>query len=261
MKTETFYGREKDEIIYPIALANLVLHGIDVPHIWHGNTLSRMEFDSTLFRNHDDAQFFDFILTNPPFGGKEDAAVQTRYDYKTSKTQVLFLQEIIGHLKEGGHCGIVVDEGIFFQTNDAFVKTRKRLLEKCDVWCIISLPNGVFSSAGAGVKTNILFFTKGEPTSSVWYYDLSDVKVTKKKPLTAAHFEEFFRLLPDRADSENSWRVDIEAIEKNGYDMKAVNPNRKSDIDTRSPAELLQSIHQQQDNIAAALKDLEKLNN
>jgi len=260
LKTKTFYGREKDELIYPIALANLVLHGIDVPHIWHGNALTREEVDGTLYRDEEHTQFLDVVLTNPPFGGKESPAAQTRYDYKTAKTQVLFLQEVIAYLEKKGRCGIVVDEGLLFQTNDAAcVKTKKRLLEKCDVWCIVSLPGGVFTQAGAGVKTNILFFTKGKPTSSVWYYDLSDVKVTKKKPLTAGHFTEFFRLLSKRADSENSWSVDIETIEKNNYDMKAVNPNRKPDIDTRTPAELLKSIREQQNNIAAALNELENI--
>jgi type I restriction enzyme M protein len=88
--------------------------------------------------------------------------------------------------------------------------------ELCDLWCSVSLPPGVFLSAGAGVKTNLLFFTKGGPTERVWYYDLSDIKVTKKQPLTVDRFESFFELLPSRADSERSWTVSREQLRPQG---------------------------------------------
>jgi len=210
LKERTFYGREKENLIYPIALANLVLHGIDHPHLWHGNTLTGQESYGGLFEGA--PALFDVILTNPPFGGKEGQDAQTRFDYKTGATQVLFLQHVLKSLKPGGRCGIVVDEGLLFRTNeDAFVKTKRKLLDECELWCIVSLPAGVFTQAGAGVKTNLLFFTQGQPTRRIWYYDLSEVKVAKKKPFTLAHFDEFFRLLPERGDSAQSWTVDFAA--------------------------------------------------
>jgi type I restriction enzyme M protein len=210
LKYHTFYGREKDNVIYPIGLANLVLHGIDEPHIWHGNTLSGEQSYGGLFESA--PQFYDVILTNPPFGGKESKEVQKKFDYQTSATQVLFLQHVIRSLGEGGRCGIVLDEGVLFRTNEtAFVQTKRKLVEDCDLWCVVSLPGGVFGAAGAGVKTNLLFFTKGNPTQRIWYYDLSDLKVGKKTPLTLDKFDDFFRLLPERADSERSWTVDLTA--------------------------------------------------
>lgn len=209
LKTQTFWGREKENLIYPIALANLVLHGIDRPNLWHGNTLTGMELYGGLFEGS--PQFFDVILTNPPFGGKEGKEAQTAFDYKTGATQVLFLQHVIRSLNSGGRCGIVLDEGLLFRTNeDAFVKTKRKLLDECDLWCIVSLPAGVFTAAGAGVKTNLLFFTKGSPTQKIWYYDMSEIKVRKKSPLTLKHFEEFLRLLTSKADSENSWTIDMD---------------------------------------------------
>ncbi len=209
LKQRTFWGREKENLIYPIALANLMLHGIDKPSLWHGNTLTGQETYGGLF---DDApQTFDVVLTNPPFGGKEGKEAQTNFDYKTSATQVLFLQHVIRSLREGGRCGIVLDEGLLFRTNqDAFTKTKRKLLDECDLWCVVSLPAGVFTAAGAGVKTNLMFFTKGQPTRKVWYYDLTDIKVRKKTPLTLKHFEDFLRLLPTRADSELSWTADMD---------------------------------------------------
>lgn len=322
LKHDTFWGREKENLIYPIALANLILHGIDKPNIWHGNTLTGQETYGGLFAGSPPQ--FDVVLTNPPFGGKEGKEAQTAFDYKTGATQVLFLQHVIRSLKDGGRCGIVLDEGVLFRNNeDAFVKTKRKLLDDCDVWCIVSLPGGVFTAAGAGVKTNLLFFTKGKPTQKIWYYDLTDVKVRKKTPLTLKHFDNFFKLLPKRADSELSWSVDIQEkrkaaaeqaqpfkeqaakskqqaaqwkerlaelkkakkkdhkaiedaeakikqltkeakdaenkaqeIENAVYDLKAVNPNRKPVIDTRTPEQLLDIIEQKGREITEILKIL-----
>jgi type I restriction enzyme M protein len=125
-RQETFWGREKENLIYPIGLANLILHGIDRPNIWHGNALTGDEVYGGLFAGAPTQ--FDVILTNPPFGGKESASAQTNFDYRTSATPVLFLQHIIRMLKDGGRCSMVIDEGVLFRTNeDAFVKTKRKL--------------------------------------------------------------------------------------------------------------------------------------
>lgn len=259
LKQGTFYGREKDNAIYPISLANLVLHGIDEPHIWHGNTLTGAEIYGGLFSGA--PALYDVILMNPPFGGKEGKDARTRFPYKTGATQVLFLQHVIDSLKVDGRCGIVLDEGVLFRTNEtAFVQTKRKLLDDCDLWCIISLPGGVFTAAGAGVKTNLLFFTKGKPTEKIWYYDLSDIKVGKKTPFTIDKFEEFFRLLPQRGDSERSWTVTRREIEVKNYDLKAVNPHAKSTEDTRAPEELLDVIEAKGLEVLEALKQLRARN-
>jgi len=255
LKRATFYGREKENLIYPIALANLVLHGIDEPHLWHGNSLTGQEIFGGLFQGA--PALFDVVLTNPPFGGREGKEAQTRFAYKTGATQVLFLQHVIDSLKRGGTCGIVMDEGVLFRTNEtAFVQTKRKLLDDCEVWAIVSLPGGVFTAAGAGVKTNLIFFTKGKPTEKIWYYDLSDIKVGKKTPLTAERFDDFFRLLPSRGDSPRSWTVTRAEIEARGYDLKAVNPNAKAEEDTRTPDELLEIIEKKGEEVREALARL-----
>ena len=186
LKRDTFFGREKENLVFPIALANLVLHGIDQPNLWHGNSLTGRVTYEGLFCHKEP---FDIILTNPPFGGKEGRDAQKNFAFETSATQVLFVQKILDELKDGGICAIVLDEGLLFRTNEsAFVETKRRITDECDLWAVVSLPGGVFSTAGAGVKTNLLFFTKGQPTQRIWYYDLSWVKVGKKTPLTLAHF-------------------------------------------------------------------------
>lgn len=325
LRHDTFFGREKENLIYPIALANLVLHGIDQPNLWHGNTLTGGVTYDGLFANSPEQ--FDVVMTNPPFGGKEGKEAQTRFAFKTGATQVLFLQHVIDSVKPTGRCGIVLDEGVLFRTNEtAFVQTKRKLLDECNLFCIVSLPGGVFNAAGAGVKTNLLFFNKGEPTEKIWYYDLSEIKVGKRQPFTIDKFDEFFRLLPKRADSDQSWTVDYskrkqqaakeaepfkkqaqvkqqeanrwkeelaelkkakppkkkrieeadqrikeltkeardlaaraQNIEDAVYDLKAVNPNKHSDEDTRTPAELLDIIEHKGKEVAEALATLRSL--
>lgn len=187
LKHDTFFGKEKENLVFPIALANLVLHGIDQPNIWHGNTLTNRPTYGALFDSA--PATFDYIFTNPPFGGKEGSDAQKRYAFETGSTQVLFVQEMISLLSPQGSCGVVLDEGLLFRTNEsAFVETKRKLADECNIWAIVSMPGGVFSTAGAGVKTNLIFFTKGNRTEKIWYYDLSHVKVGKKTPMTLAHF-------------------------------------------------------------------------
>ncbi|HPF37587.1 MAG TPA: N-6 DNA methylase [Phycisphaerae bacterium] len=238
VKHETFYGREKENLIYPIGLANLVLHGIDDPHIWHGNALTGHEVYGGLFKGAPSA--FDVILTNPPFGGKENTKSIVGFDYPTGATEVLFLQSIIRSLTPNGRCGVVLPEGVLFRTNEeAFTKTKKKLLEECDLWCIVSLPGGVFTAAGAGVKTNLLFFTRGKPTESIWYYDLSDRKVGKKTPLTIDDFKEFFELLPKLADSEKSWTIDFTARRRKA--AEEAKPFRQTESEKKAEASTLKA--------------------
>jgi type I restriction enzyme M protein len=325
VKHHTFYGREKENLIYPIGLANLILHGIDDPHIWHGNSLTGHETYGGLYQGA--PQAYEVILANPPFGGKESRSL-TGFDYPTSATEVLFLQTILRTLAPTGRCGIVLPEGVLFRTNeDAFTKTKKKLLEECDLWCIVSLPGGVFTAAGAGVKTNLLFFTRGKATERIWYYDLTDRKVGKKTPLTLDDVREFFELLPQRGESERSWTLDFtarrrkaaddarpfrqtaadkkteadehkerldflkkkalfhneaklaeaqaaydaanrasreaaakaQAIEDAVYDLKAVNPHKKAETDTRTPGELLDLIEAKGREVAEAVTALRAL--
>ena len=208
---------------------------------------------------------FDYILTNPPFGSKEGKDAQAAFAYKTGKGQVLFLQHIIDSLADGGTCGMVIDEGVLFHTKTAaYQQTKRKLLNECDLWCIVSLPPGVFVNAGAGSKTNLFFFTKGRPTKRIWYYDLSDIKVTKKKPFTLKHFDDFVqRLALDPDDpgriSEHSWYEEIETIQKKKYDLKATNLNAPDTSDKRTPQELIAIIEGAQKEIEEGLRALKEM--
>ena len=255
LKHSTLFGREKENMIYPITLANMVLHSIEQPSIWHGNTLTGNEVFGGLFNGAPAS--YDVVLTNPPFGGKEGKEAQTTFAYKTGSTQVLFLQHVIDSLKRGGRCGIVLDEGVLFRTNEtAFQQTKRKLLDDCNVYCIISLPSGMFTSAGAGVKTNILFFEKGHKTERVWYYDFSGVKVNKSNPFTIDKLDEFFALLPSRADSPQSWTVDRKTLEDKGFDLRAVNPWTSQTMEEPTIAELLSGMESNAASISEAIGSL-----
>ena len=258
LQERTFYGKEKDNRIYPICLANLVLHGIDEPNIWHGNTLTGSSFGGNMWQ--DPPSLYDVVFMNPPFGGEEGEDAQQEYAFKTKETQVLFVQEIIDVLHSpGGRAGIVVSEGFLFDKTTAHVQTRQKLLDECDLYCVVSLPSGVFAQTGTGSKTNLMFFNKGAPTERTWYYDLSDVKVTKTRPLLLSHFDEFFELLPKRSESERSWTVTREEIESRGYYLNAPNPNRVVEEDTRTPEELIAVIESANDEIRDAINELRRL--
>ena len=260
LSEKTFYGREKSELAYPIGLANLVLHGIDFPHVWHGNTLTGLSVYEQLFK--DAPTHFDVILTNPPFGGKEGAEAQSGFAYKSSSTQVLFLQHVIDSLADRGRAGIVVDEGLLYRTTEtAFVQTKRKLLEECDLYCIVSLAAGVFTTAGSGVKTNILFFKKGKPTKKIWYYEVlpkGGERFAKTTPLTLEDFGEFFKLIRRRADSAHSWTVSIDEVKERNYDLKAVNPHRKAAVDSRTPDELLAEIERHNVELKEALTEMRR---
>src|SRR6185369_15373918 len=240
LKHRTFYGREKDNLAYPIALANLMLHGIDQPHLWHGNTLTGQTIYGGLWEGAPER--FHVVLTNPPFGGKEGKEAQSTFAFKTRATQVLFAQHVMQILEPGGRCGIVLDEGFLYRTNEeAFVKTKRKLLDECDIWCIVSLPGGAFTGSGAGVKTNLEFFTKGRKTERIWYYDLAHIKVGKKNPLTLHQFIRFFDLLEKRgtpeAETEHSWSVDFAARRAKAAEEAA--PHRREADAERERALLL----------------------
>ncbi|MDD2468515.1 MAG: class I SAM-dependent DNA methyltransferase, partial [Desulfobulbus sp.] len=161
-----FSGIEKKHLPHILCMTNLMLHGIDVPsNVRHDNTLSRPLTDWK------PKEYVDCIVTNPPFGGMEEDGIESNFpsEFRTRETADLFLVLIMRVLKPGGRCGMVLPDGTLFGEG---VKTRikEKLLTECNLHTIVRLPNGVFNPY-TGIKTNLLFFTKGQPTKEVWYYE------------------------------------------------------------------------------------------
>ena len=232
LQRSTFYGKEVKGLPYIIGLMNMILHGVESPNIAHTNTLTENLADVQ------EKDRFDYILANPPFGSKERAEVQQNFPIRCSETAYLFMQHFVKYLRAGGSAGIVI-KNTFLSNGDA-KELRKMLLESCDLHTVLDLPSGVFT--GAGVKTVVLFFKKGTPTKKVWYYQLSlGRNLGKTEPLSEADLEDFVEKQKSKAESENSWSVDVSALDES-YDLSVKNPNKVEEVDERTPSEIAETI-------------------
>jgi type I restriction enzyme M protein len=161
-------------------------------------------------------------------------------------------------LKVGGRCGVVIKNTFLSNTDNASIALRKQLLEECDLQAVLELPQGSFT--GTGVKTVVLFFEKGRTTDKVWYYQLNlSRNLGKTNSLNERDLEEFVKLFKTQGDSENSWSVSVNDIDKSTWDLTATNPNRKEEVDNRTPQEILAEIKSLDEDVAEALKAIEEL--
>ncbi|MED7788783.1 class I SAM-dependent DNA methyltransferase [Francisella sp. 19X1-34] len=249
LNEETFFGKEKTPLSYVMGMMNMILHGITSPNITKANTLVKD------IRSLEEKDRYDIILANPPFGGKEKTTIQTNFPIKSNATELLFLQHIYKSLKLGGRCGVVVPEGVLFQTNNAFKNVKKELLESYNVHTIVSLPAGVFLPY-SGVKTNVIFFDREGSTTDIFYYEITPpYKLTKNKPIQFEHFKEFLEIWQSRKLTENSWIVKVEDIKD--YDISAKNPNKIETIEHKSPLELVNEIKQNTAEIDKLIGEIE----
>ncbi len=183
----SIYGIEKKQFPYMLCITNMLLHGLDVPNIYHDNALLRDVLDYT-----EDDQF-DVILMNPPYGGSEKADVKNHFpaDLASSETADLFMSVIMYRLKKNGRAAVILPDGFLFGTDNAKVNIKKKLLSEFNLHTIIRLPSSVFAPY-TSITTNILFFDRTEPTSETWYYRLDMPEgykhFSKTKPMKLEHF-------------------------------------------------------------------------
>lgn len=249
LSEDTFFGNEKTPLSYVMGVMNMILHGVESPNIAKANTLTRD------IRGFEEKDRYDVILANPPFGGKEKEQIQQNFPIRSNATELLFLQYMMKALRLGGRCGVVVPEGVLFQTGTAFAAVKKELIERFNLHTIVSLPAGVFLPY-SGVKTNVLFFDRAGETSDIWYYEVNPpYKLTKNKPISYEHFAEFLELRKVRGISDNSWIVNVNNIKE--YDISAKNPNRNEAVDHKSPLELVEKIKENNSEIAVLLDEIE----
>jgi type I restriction enzyme M protein len=213
----------------------MILHGIEAPNIVHTNSLNENVMDIRERDRH------DIILANPPFGGGERREVQQNFPIKSGETAYLFLQHFIKSLRAGGAAAVVIKNTFLSNTDNASVALRRELLESCNLHTILDMPGGTFQ--GAGVKTVVLFFEKGEPTRSIWYYRLDPGRTMgKTTPLNDADLADFLEKQPRFADGPNNWSVAVEAIDPATCDLTVRNPNAPDEEPLRSPQEILDEI-------------------
>lgn len=256
------HGVEKKQLPHLLCTTNMLLHGIEVPvQVKHGNTLNKplSSWDEEL----------DVIVTNPPFGGTEEDGIEKNFptETRTRETADLFLQLIVEVLKNDGRAAVVLPDGTLFGEG-VKTKIKKLLTEECNLHTIVRLPNGVFAPY-TSIKTNILFFTKGKPTTKVWYYEHpypGGVKnYNKTKPMKFAEFQTEIDWWGNEADgfasrveTEQAWQVSIDDIIARNFNLDIKNPH-VGEIISHDPQELLTDYAKKQEDIKVLRDQLKNI--
>ena len=264
--SSSIYGIEKKQFPYMLAVTNMLLHDLDVPQIYHDNTLLRDVLDYT------DDDKFDVILMNPPYGGSEKADVKSHFpsDLASSETADLFMSVIMYRLKEKGRAAVILPDGFLFGTDNAKVNIKKKLLNVFDLHTIIRLPSSVFSPY-TSITTNILFFDKTGPTKETWIYRLDKPEgyknFSKTKPMKLEHFEpviswwyERQEILEDGFDKAKKFtREELE--EKYGYNLDLCGSPHEEEV-ILAPHDLIHNYQEERASLNAeidrVLEEIEK---
>lgn len=252
LQERTFYGKEKKSLAYVIGIMNMILHGIEAPNVVHTNTLAEN------VQQIQEKARYNIVLANPPFGGGEREEVQQNFPIRSSETAYLFMQHFIKSLKVNGRAGIVIKNTFLSNTDKASSALRRELLEQCDLHTILDLPSGTFQ--GAGVRTVVLFFTKGKKTEKIWYYQLDPGRnLGKTNPLNDADLADFLARQPDKAETLRSWTVDVAGVDPETWDLTPRNPNAPAADSSATPSEILEELHEHHAESGRILSELNEL--
>jgi len=253
LQKKTFFGQEKKPLPFLIGTMNMILHGILVPSLKRTNSF--MED----VHNLPESSKVDVILTNPPFGGEEEAAIQNNYPLQVAATEGLALQYVVRKLKNGGRGAIVLPEGQVLFGGGTFKKIREEFLSKCEVSHVVSLPKGVFTAMGAGVKTNLIFFSKTGPTKNIWYGEVEG-NFTRVQIIKDSDLEDIYKKLVKLELSDNSWMIDRKYLEENDFSLEPKNPNKLNSQKThRLGKDILSEIGSQLQKSMDILSEIEKI--
>lgn len=225
---------EKKPLPHMLCVTNMILNGVeDASFVRHDNTLARP------YIGWEQRDRVDVILTNPPFGGKEEDGIESNFPahFRTRETADLFLALIIRLLKKNGRAAVVLPDGSLFGEG---VKTRlkEHLMEECNLHTIVRLPNSVFKPY-ASIGTNLLFFEKGEPTRDIWFYEhqvpASQKAYSMTKPIRLEHLQACVDWWggpsrQDRQETPQAWKVSAEDIKARGYNLDIKNPHSVADV-------------------------------
>ena len=270
----TLSGQEAKPLPYMLAQMNLLLHGLEAPQIAYGNTLERR------INEIGHAERVDVILTNPPFGGEEEAGIKANFPptMQTAETALLFLQYIMRKLrvagaptfhgsagkkaaKRGGRAAVVVPNGTLFGDGVAAV-IKAELLKEFNLHTIVRLPQGVFAPY-TDIPANLLFFERGGPTQSIWYYELPLPEGRKKYSKTAPlQFDEFAPVLAwwaQREEGPQAWQVSAADIVASNYNLDRKNPNAKAGLEYADPKDLIASMRGHEAEVMRLLGEIEAL--
>ena len=267
----TFFGYDFDSTMLRIGSMNMMLHGVENPHIENRDSLS--EAHSNI------AEKYSLILANPPFAGSldyESCAKNLQTIIKTKKTELLFLALFLRLLKTGGRAAVIVPDGVLFGSSKAHKDLRQKIVEEQKLEAIISMPSGVFKPY-AGVSTAIMIFTKTESggTDKVWFYDMQadgyslddkrhELDATKHEhnniPDIIARFQNL-AAEAERTATEQSFMVDKETIATHGYDL-SINRYKEvkyEQVEYEAPSKILADLEQLEQEILKGMNELKEM--
>jgi len=256
---QTIQGIEKKQLPYMLCLTNLILHDIETPNIRHDNSLSYPLKDITPSKR------VDCIVANPPFGGTEETGIENNFPatFRTRETADLFLLLFIQMLKPRGRAGIVLPDGTLFG-DGVTARIKEKLLEECNLHTIVRLPNGIFAPY-TDINTNLLFFTKGEPTKEIWYYEQplpqGYKKYTKTKPVKLQDFDELQSWWTERVENEQAYKVDIDTIKANNFNLDVKNPHKSEIEEELTTSEIISKIEASMSKSVELLEEIRGLAN
>ena len=256
---DSIYGIEKKQFPYMLCVTNMLLHGIDVPRIYHDNSLTKDILDYT------DDDCFDVVLMNPPYGGNEKPEIKSHFpaDLASSETADLFMSVIMYRLKKNGRAAVIIPDGFLFGTDNAKIAIKKKLLKEFNLHTVIRMPHSVFAPY-TSITTNILFFDKTKPTEEIWFYrlDMPDgyKNFSKTKPMRIEHFEPAMRWWDNREEIsidgfDKSKKYTAKELEDRNYNIDLCGyPHEEEEI--LPPKELIQ---QYQEKRASYNADIDRI--
>lgn len=253
---------EKKQLPHMLAVTNMLLHGVEEPSfLRHNNTLARP------YISWEKKERVDIVLTNPPFGGKEEDGIESNFPqhFRTRETADLFLALIIRLLKANGRAAVVLPDGSLFGEG---VKTRLKeyLLEECNLHTIVRLPNSVFRPY-ASIGTNLLFFEKGGRTKDIWYWEHQVPEGQKAysmtRPIKLEHLDDCAKWWggaerKGRKQGERAWKVSADEIKERNYNLDIKNPHTEAE-DHGDPEELLAELNRAEAEVVEIREQLKKI--
>ncbi len=266
LQENSIFGQEAKPLPYLLGEMNLLLHGLEYPNIIYGNTLAQN------ITEIGDRDRVDVILTNPPFGGEEEAGIKSNFpsDLQTSETALLFLQYIMRKLKrpeknngKPGRAAVVVPNGMLFG-DGVCARIKEKLLTEFNLHTIVRLPEGVFSPY-TDIPTNLLFFDRSGPTREIWFYEqpIAEIhqskknpKYTKTKPMQFSEFKDCINWWNNREENEFAWKVPVREILDENCNLDIKNPNSLEALEHLPPSQLLEDIIQKEREILSIMNEI-----
>ena len=269
LQEHSIFGQEAKPLPYELCQMNLLLHGLEYPKIQYGNSLA------VKVSEIGDRERVDIVLTNPPFGGEEEAGIKNNFpaDRQTSETALLFLQLIMRKLKrpeknqgKPGRAAVVVPNGVLFG-DGVCARIKEDLLKDYNLHTIVRLPLGVFAPY-TDIQTNILFFDRSTPAAEVWFYEVpiaeehrkkKNPKYTKTKPMRFEEFDQCIKWWNNREENDRAWRVPIPDLLESGCNLDRKNPRATQDTTPLQPEELTAGILQKERQIAEIIQRIQNM--